>query len=473
VSDINERRPAAAAVGTVEGVEAEGVEAEDLNPFHIAQTQLDQAVRYIPDLENGFVEFLRRPQRTVVVDFPIETEDGVRNFTGYRVLHNNSRGPGKGGVRFHPNVDADEVRALASWMTWKCAVVNVPFGGAKGGVTCNPKELSQVDLRRITRRFISEISSVIGPDTDIPAPDVNTNAQTMAWIYDTYQVLHPGQNNLPVVTGKPLDLGGSLGRREATSRGCLDATRRVLECGAIPGLDSLRGARVAIQGFGNVGGIAADLFAEEGAIIVAASDSQGGIYAEGGLDLDEVHRHKRDTGTVVGVPDTVSMTGEETLGVDCDVLIPAALEAQIRRDNAARVQARVVVEGANGPTTPEADALLFKRGVVVVPDILANAGGVTVSYFEWIQNKQNAQWEEDEVNRRLRKRMERATDAVLEEQRRINEHLAEISEAATAEAQAGHRAPEIVLEPVDLRTAAYVLAVRRVARVALQRGIWP
>ena len=454
------------------GDDAEGVEPEDLNPFHIAQTQLDQAVRYIPDLENGFVEFLRRPQRTVVVDFPIETEEGVRNFTGYRVLHNSSRGPGKGGVRFHPAVDVDEVRALASWMTWKCALVNVPFGGAKGGVTCNPKELSEVDLRRITRRFISEISSVIGPDIDIPAPDMNTSEQTMAWIYDTYQVLHPSQNNLPVVTGKPLDLGGSLGRREATSRGCLDSTRRAVERGAVPGLDTLEGARVAVQGFGNVGGIAASLFAEEGATIVAVSDSQGGIYAKDGLDLEEVHRHKRETGTVVGVPDTVSLTNEEVLEVDCDVLLPAALEAVINRQNAARVRTRVVVEGANGPTTPAADRILFERGIVVLPDILANAGGVTVSYFEWIQNKQNAQWEEDEVNTRLRRTIERATDGVLAEQQRIDDHLEQISEAATS-AQAGSRAPDIVLGPVDLRTAAYVLAVRRVANVALQRGIWP
>jgi glutamate dehydrogenase/leucine dehydrogenase len=446
--------------------------AEDLNPFHIAQIQLDQAVQYIPDLENGFVEYLRRPQRTVSVDFPIETENGVKNFTGYRVLHNNSRGPGKGGIRFHPNVDRDEVRALASWMTWKCAVVNVPFGGAKGGVTCNPKELSESEMRRITRRFISEISSVIGPDVDIPAPDVNTNAQTMAWIYDTYQVLHPGQNNLPVVTGKPLDLGGSLGRREATSRGCLFAARRAVARGAVEGLDSLTGARVAVQGFGNVGAIAAELFAEEGAVVVAVSDSQGGIYADGGLDLAQVRQHKEEAGTVVGVPDTVSLTHGETLEVPCDILIPAALEAQIRVDNAHRIQARLVVEGANGPTTPGADRILHDRGVVVLPDILANAGGVTVSYFEWIQNKQNEQWEEVEVNRRLLKRMEQATDAVLDEQQRINDHLDEICEAANA-ARGGKRGPSIVLDPVDLRTSAFVLAVRRVASVALQRGIWP
>lgn len=446
---------------------------EDLNPLRMAQTQLDEAVRYIPELENGFVEYLRRPQRTVVVDFPIETTEGVRNFTGYRVLHNDSRGPGKGGVRYHPCVDADEVRALASWMTWKCAVVNVPFGGAKGGVACDPKTLSEVDLRRITRRFISEISSVIGPDIDIPAPDVNTNAQTMAWIYDTYQVLHPGQNNLPVVTGKPVELGGSLGRREATSRGCLDATRRAIELGAVPGLERLRGARVAIQGFGNVGAIAAELFAEEGARIIAVSDSHGGIHAEKGLDLEAVRRHKQETGTVVGVPDTVSLSAGEVLELDCDILIPAALEAQIRLDNADRVRARIVVEGANGPTTPGADRRLVERGIVVLPDILANAGGVTVSYFEWIQNKQNEQWEEAEVNQRLRRTMEKATDAVFAEQARINGQLPEISNAANAAQGAGGRVPSIELGPVDLRTAAYVLAVRRVAHVALQRGIWP
>jgi glutamate dehydrogenase/leucine dehydrogenase len=446
--------------------------AEDLNPFHIAQAQLDQAVRYLPDLDNGFVDFLRRPQRTLVVEFPIETEDGVRNFTGYRVLHNNSRGPGKGGVRFHPDVNADEVRALASWMTWKCAVANVPFGGAKGGVTCNPKELSQIDLRRITRRFISEISPVIGPDVDIPAPDVNTNAQTMAWIYDTYQVLHPGQNNLPVVTGKPLDLGGSLGRREATSRGCLDVTRRAIERDAVPGLDSVKGARVAVQGFGNVGAIAAELFAEEGACIIAVSDSQGGIHAPDGLDLEQVRAQKQETGPVMGLPNTVNLTNDEILEIECDVLIPAALEAQIREDNAGRIRAKLIVEGANGPTTPGADRILFDRGIVVLPDILANSGGVTVSYFEWTQNKQNEIWEEEEVNRRLRKRMAMATDSVLDEQKRIDGSLAELSEAATA-THVGTRAPAIELEPIDLRTAAYILAVCRVANVALQRGIWP
>jgi glutamate dehydrogenase/leucine dehydrogenase len=374
---------------------------EDLNPYHMAQAQLDRAIRYIPGLKRGLVEYLRRPQRTVIVEFPIETQDGVLSFTAYRVLHNNIRGPGKGGIRFHPDVNADEVRALASWMTWKCALVNVPFGGAKGGVACDPKQLSEAELRRITRRFIAELGDVIGPDTDIPAPDVNTSEQTMAWIYDTYHILHPKQNNLPVVTGKPLELGGSLGRREATARGCLFATQRALSRGAVPGLASVEGTRVAIQGYGNVGGIAADLFAEAGARVVAVSDSQGGIYTKEGLDLDAVRQHKLEHGTVVGVNDTVTVTNEGLLELECEILIPSALENQIHAGNASRIHARLVCEGANGPITVSADDILFERGIPVLPDILANAGGVTVSYFEWIQNKQNEQWDEKHVYSRV------------------------------------------------------------------------
>jgi glutamate dehydrogenase/leucine dehydrogenase len=445
---------------------------EDLNPYNIARAQLDRAVCYMPALKNGFVDFLRRPQRTLIVEFPIETDDGVFCFTGYRVLHNSSRGPGKGGIRFHPDVTADEVRALASWMTWKCAIANVPFGGAKGGVACDPKQLTDKELRRITRRYISEIAHAIGPDTDIPAPDVNTNEQIMAWVYDTYQILHPRQNNLPVVTGKPIDLGGSLGRREATARGCLDTTRRALENGLVPGLPSLKGARVAIQGFGNVGRIAARLFEAEGASIIAVSDSGGGIFREAGLDLDAVEAHKTEAGTVVGVTDTTTLSNDELLTCKCDILIPSALENQIRADNAPNVQARLVVEGANGPTTPTADEILASRGIPVMPDILANSGGVTVSYFEWIQNKQNEQWDEEHVNARLRKKMERATDDVMEQQRALNESLPEL-EQAMADRSAPRGAPQPKLEPVDLRTAAYVLAVDRVARVAMERGIWP
>jgi glutamate dehydrogenase (NAD(P)+) len=433
--------------------------AEDLNPFHIAQAQFDNAVLYLPDLKRGLIEFLKKPDRTVTVEFPIETERGtVKNFVGYRVLHNRVRGPGKGGIRYHPDVTADEVRALASWMTWKCAVVDIPFGGAKGGVVCNAKRMSKKDLRRITRRFISELGDLLGPHTDIPAPDVNTNAETMAWVYDTYQMMHPGTNNLPVVTGKPVDIGGSLGRREATARGSLFATRQALERGIVEGLKSLDGATVAIQGFGNAGSIAAELFHEAGAKILAVSDSQGGIFRAKGLDPAAAIEHKKETGSVVGLKGARKVTNEELLTVECDILIPAALENQIRADNVREVNARLVVEAANGPTTPAADRVLFDRGIPVLPDILANAGGVTVSFYEWVQNVENEQWDEEEVNRRLKRKMIRATDAVINEQQGINASL-ETSGYA--------------LDPVDLRTAAYVLAIRRVANVTLERGIWP
>jgi glutamate dehydrogenase (NAD(P)+) len=338
-------------------------------------------------------------------------------------------------------------------MNWKCALIDVPFGGAKGGVCCNPKELSERDLRKITRRYISDLGDLIGPHTDIPAPDVYTNAQTMAWIYDTYAMMHPGRNNLPVVTGKPMDIGGSHGRNEATARGCLFACQRALSRGVVAGLTDVRGARVAIQGFGNAGSIAAQLFREAGARIVAVSDSRGGIHQEAGLDLEAVLAHKASTGSVVGLADTNAVSNEELLALECDVLIPAALENQIRRDNAESVRARLMCEAANGPTTPAADRVLFGRGIPVLPDILANSGGVCVSYFEWVQNIENEQWDVTEVNRKLRTKMERATDAVLDRQAEVNRK----SGAA----------------PIDLRTAALLVAIERVAHVALERGIWP
>jgi glutamate dehydrogenase/leucine dehydrogenase len=367
-------------------------QAEDLNPFHTAAQQFDRATAYLPQLQRGLIDFLKRPARTVIVEFPVELADGsVQTFTGYRVLHSHVRGPGKGGIRYHPSVTLDEVRALANWMTWKCAVIDVPFGGAKGGVCCNPKELSEADLRKITRRYIADLGDLLGPNTDIPAPDVYTNAQTMAWIYDTYAMMHPGRNNLPVVTGKPLDLGGSHGRNEATARGCLFACQRGLARGLIPGRTDLRGARVAVQGFGNAGAIAARLFREAGALIVAVSDSHGGIFQASGLDLEAVAAHKAGRGTVVGLPGARKISNDELLSLDCDILIPAALENQIRRDNAAEVQARLVCEAANGPTTPAADRILFERGIPVLPDILANSGGVCVSYYEWVQNIETEQ----------------------------------------------------------------------------------
>ncbi len=442
---------------------------EDLNPYHIAQQQFDWAARYLPSLEAGLGEFLKRPDRLVTVEFPIETHDHVvKNFVGYRAVHNRGRGPGKGGVRYHLDVTADEVLALASWMTWKCGVLDLPFGGAKGGVVCDPKTLSTSDLQKITRRFIAELGENIGPHTDILAPDVNTNAETMAWIYDTYEMMHLGQNNLGVVTGKPVDLGGSLGRHEATARGCLFATQHALLQGVVPGLEQVEGATVVVQGFGNAGSIAALLFAEAGACIVGVSDSRGGIHQPKGLDPAAALEHKKRTGSVVELPDTSSVSNEELLTLPCDILIPAALENQIRRDNAPHVCARFIVEAANGPTTPAADRILFERGVPVLPDILANAGGVTVSYFEWVQNNKNEQWELEEVNGKLQVKMTRATEGVIEKQREINDSLDAL------ESQRKQRDPSgDPLVPVELRTAAYVLAIERVSRVTLERGIWP
>ncbi len=433
--------------------------AEDLNSFHIAAQQFDRAAAYMPKLKRGLIDYFKRPNRTTIVEFPVEMADGlVRTFTGYRILHNKVRGPGKGGIRYHPQVTLDEVRALASWMTWKCAVIDVPFGGAKGGIAFNPKEHSEADLRKITRRYISELGDLIGPHTDIPAPDVYTDARTMAWIYDTYDMMHPGRNNLGVVTGKPLDVGGSFGRNEATARGCLVATERALVKGAVRGLDGVDGASVAVQGFGNAGSIAAQLFQQAGANIIAVSDSQGGIHSDNGLDLAAVSAHKNKTGTVVGAVGTRTITNAELLALECDILLPAALENQIRADNARQVRARLVVEAANGPTTPAADKLLLERGIPVLPDILANSGGVCVSYFEWVQNNENEQWDLEEVNHKLRTKMERATDAVLEKHDQINR-------------QRGQLSPDP--GPCDLRTAALLVAIERVAEVALKRGIWP
>jgi glutamate dehydrogenase/leucine dehydrogenase len=426
---------------------------ENLNPYDIAQQQFDHSAQYVTHLPEGLRSFLRGTVRLTKVEFPIECDDGsIKVFSGYRALHSRIRGPGKGGIRYHPEVNADEVRALASWMTWKCAVVDIPFGGAKGGVICNPKQLSKNDLRKVTRRFITELGDTIGPHTDIPAPDVNTDAETMAWIYDTYDMMHPGKNNLPVVTGKPVAMGGSLGRNEATARGCLFVTRRAIEQGAVPGLQSLAGATVVVQGFGNAGSIAARLFSEAGAKIIGISDSSGGVTSDAGIDAKTAVAHKKQTGSVVGLSGTTNITNDELLHLKCDILIPAAFENQIRGDNVAGVRAKMIAEAANGPTTPAADEVLFGRGVPVIPDILANAGGVTVSYFEWVQNIENEHWSEEHVNAHLREKMEASTDGVLQMQLEIKDR---------------HGAN------VDLRTAAFALAIKRVADVALVRGIWP
>lgn len=429
--------------------------AEDLNQYRIAQAQFDRAAACLPGLSPGLADWLRRTSRVITVEFPIETDSGmVRTFTGYRAVHNRVRGPGKGGIRYHPEVTEDEVRALASWMTWKCAVADVPFGGAKGGVVCNPRELTRSDLRKITRRYIVGLGDNIGPHTDIPAPDVNTDADTMAWIYDTYEMMHSGTNNLPVVTGKPIGMGGSYGRREATARGCLFVTNHALKRGLIPGMDSVAGASVVIQGFGNAGAIAAELFAEAGARVIGVSDSTSAAYNEGGIDTADAIAHKSRTGSLADLENSTAISNAELLTLPCDILIPAAFENQIREDNADAVSARLVVEAANGPTTPGADRILFARGIPVIPDILANSGGVTVSYFEWVQNIENEQWSEEHVNAKLRDKMECATDAVLKMKRRID-----AERAAT--------------EQVDLRTSALALAIERVAVIAQNRGIWP
>lgn len=443
---------------------------EDLNPNHIARHQFEQVIPYIRELAEspGLAEWLFEPEQAVHVTLPIRMDDGhIEVFYGYRVLNSAVRGPGKGGIRFHPQVDEDEVRALAAWMTLKCALADIPFGGAKGGVRVDPRKISQHEKASITRRFIAALGSNIGPYTDIPAPDVYTDAQTMAWIFDTYSMMHPGQNNRPVVTGKPLDLGGSLGRPTATAQGALFVAERFIELGGVPDLSSLREATVAIQGFGNAGRNAAILFAEAGATIVAVSDSKGGIFDPNGLDVSRVEEHKDRTGSVVGLDGTKDLAPLEVLEVPCDILIPAALENQITLANADRINTKVVVEAANGPTTPGADAVLASKGIPVLPDILANAGGVVVSYYEWVQNIEDQQWDEEEVHAKLRKKMRKATDKVVAKLADVQEGLDDIR----TEWAALHPGEEV--PSPNHRTAAYIVAAGRCARAASERGIWP
>jgi glutamate dehydrogenase (NAD(P)+) len=411
------------------------------NPFHIAQQQFDRVAEQL-HLESGLRQILRHPKREFATNFPVRMDDGtVQTFTGYRVQHNLSRGPAKGGIRFHPDVTLDEVRALSMWMTWKCAVVNIPFGGAKGGVICNPKQMSQAELERLTRRYATEISPLIGPESDIPAPDVNTNSRTMAWIMDTYS-MHKGYSVPAVVTGKPIAIGGSQGRNEATGRGCMFTIREACK---VLSLD-LKQTTTAVQGFGNVGALTATLLHDQGSKIVALSDSRGGIYNPRGIDPHKAQRYKEETGSVVGFPDSDTLTNQELLELPCDVLVPAALESVITRRNADRIRAKIVAEGANGPTTPEADSILHERGVFMIPDVLANAGGVTVSYFEWVQDLQYLFWDLEEINRRLEQIMVRA--------------FHEVQNACCA-------------RDCDMRTSAYCLAVSRVAEATTTRGLYP
>jgi glutamate dehydrogenase (NAD(P)+) len=415
--------------------------SEPLSAYDIAVQQFDAVANRL-GLDSGIAAILRQPKRELTVNFPVKMDDGtIHVYTGYRVQHNMIRGPAKGGIRFSPHVTLDEVRALAMWMTWKCAVVGIPFGGAKGGVCCDPKALSPRELENLTRRYTSEISLLIGPEIDIPAPDMNTNPQVMAWVMDTYS-MQKGYSVPACVTGKPVSIGGSEGRLEATGRGIMAMTRKACQHAGLP----LAGAKVAVQGFGNVGSVAARSLRQAGARVVALSDMDGAIYDEHGLDLDLVGAAVRERGSVVAYRNAQRLSNEDLLTCACDVLVPAAVENQITAGNARAVQARIVIEGANGPTTPSADAILRERGVLIVPDILANAGGVTVSYFEWVQDLQSFFWSEEEINARLFNIMERAFDAVLALSRR---------------------------ETVDLRTAAYMLAVSKVAEGYLLRGIYP
>jgi len=415
--------------------------AGTINAWEVAQSQFDLAAERL-NLDPGLRRVLREPRRELTVHFPVKMDDGsVQVVTGYRVQHNLTRGPAKGGIRYHQDVTLDEVKALAMWMTWKCAVVGIPYGGGKGGVIVDPKKLSQKELEALTRRFTTEIAVLIGPERDIPAPDVNTTPQVMAWMMDTFS-MHAGYTVPGVVTGKPVSLGGSEGRNEATARGCVFT---VVEAAKELGVDLTR-ATVAVQGFGNAGSIAAQLMVGEGSTVVAVSDSTGGIHRPEGLDIQRVIAWKKEHGTVQGFPGSVDVSNPDVLETECDILIPAALENQITAGNAGHIKARVVAEAANGPTTPEADEILYRNGVFLIPDILCNAGGVTVSYFEWVQDLNRDHWSEEVVNDKLRHIMVKAFAETLAMAKR---------------------------EEVNMRTAAYLLAVQRVADATALRGLYP
>jgi glutamate dehydrogenase (NAD(P)+) len=402
--------------------------------------EFDGAARIL-NLEPGIWKILTNPKRQITVSCPVQMDNGeIEVFTGYRVQYNITLGPAKGGIRYHPGVTLDEVTALAAWMTWKCAVAHIPFGGGKGGVICDPTKMSKREIEALTRRYIAEIVDAIGPEKDVPAPDVNTNEQIMAWVMDTYS-MHVGHTTTSVVTGKPIELGGSLGRREATGRGVMIVTRESVKHLGF----SLKGATVAVQGFGNVGSISAQLLAEQGAKIVAVTDWKGGVFNKNGLDITKLVAHVQHTKTVDGFPGGEPLSAANLFSLDVDILIPAALENQITIENAPAIKAKVVIEGANGPTTPDAHRHLHERGVFVVPDILANSSGVTTSYFEWVQDRYGYFWAEKEVNERLEAKMCEAFNAVLQTSLKYK---------------------------VDMRTAAYIVAISRVATVTRMRGMY-
>jgi glutamate dehydrogenase (NAD(P)+) len=418
-----------------------GDETNKINPWEMVQAQIDKAIKYI-DCDPNMIEKLRYPERSLLVSVPVRMDDGrLKVFKGYRVQHSTVRGPGKGGIRYHPSVALDEVTALAAWMTWKCAVMNIPFGGAKGGVECNPSQLSIGELERLTRRYTAEIMSFIGPDRDIPAPDVNTNAQVMAWMMDTYS-MQMGHAVPGVVTGKPIAIGGSEGRSEATGRGVV---YMIIEAAKKLRL-KLDGATAAVQGFGNVGSSVARNLFREGVKIIAISRSKGGYYCEAGINPFELQRYFTEQKVFEGFPGCDMVTNEQLLALKCDILVPSALENVIHRGNAVNIQARILAEGANGPVTPIADEILKDKGVFILPDILANAGGVTVSYFEWVQDLQNYFWNEAEINNRLRQIMTTSFKKVMiiADEKRI-----------------------------DNRTAANVLGIGRVVEASQLRGLYP
>jgi glutamate dehydrogenase (NAD(P)+) len=408
--------------------------------FNAMLQEFDGAARLL-GLDPGIWKILTSPKRQITVSCPVQMDNGeIEVFTGYRVQYNITLGPAKGGIRYHPDVSLDEVTALAAWMTWKCAVAHVPFGGGKGGIICDPTRMSRRELEALTRRYVAEIIDAIGPDKDVPAPDVNTNDQIMAWVMDTYS-MHVGYTATAVVTGKPIEMGGSLGRREATGRGVMIVTR---EAASHLGLD-IKNATVAVQGFGNVGSVSADLLSNIGARVVAVTDWKGGVYNKGGLDIHKMLDYSRQHKTIDGFPGGEPIENEQLFELDVDVLVPAALENQITMDNAPLIKAKIIAEGANGPTTPEAHRHLHERGIFVIPDILANAGGVTTSYFEWVQDRHGYFWEEGEVNRRLEAKMVEAFKDVLQMSLKYK---------------------------TDMRTAAYIVAINRVATVTRMRGMY-
>ncbi len=413
-----------------------------INPFEVALEQLDEAAKLIK-LDNGLHQILAHPKRVLIVSIPVRLDnEEIRVFTGFRSQHNDARGPYKGGIRYHPQVTIDEVKALSMWMTWKCAIADIPYGGGKGGVICNPKQMSDLELERMTRRYAYAIADIIGPHTDIPAPDVYTGGKEMAWIMDTYSALKGNYVQPEVITGKPLAIGGSLGRTEATGRGLSFTVREAAKKLKL----NLHTATVAVQGFGNAGQYAAQLMEEQGAKVIAVSDSKGGVYNKNGIQIGALRKHKEKKGSVVGFPESKSISNEEVLETDCTVLIPAALENQITKKNAPKISAKVVAEAANGPTTPEADDILYKNKTLLIPDVLANGGGVTVSYFEWLQNLRRESWSESQVNEMLDKNITRAFSDVYVTHDKYQ---------------------------VNMRKASTVLALNRVVDAIKIRGLWP